>query len=44
MLLTVLALHWLVAAENLSGKDNLTRQALNKLLEDPFKLTLHQLG
>ena len=33
MLLTVLALHRLVAAENTISKDDLTIQALNKLLE-----------
>ena len=33
MLLTVLALHWLVAAENLTRKDNLTSQALIKILD-----------
>ena len=33
MLLTVLALHWLVTDDNLTSKDDLTCQALNKLLE-----------
>ena len=32
MFWTVLGLHWLVAAENFMSKDNLTSQALNKLL------------
>jgi hypothetical protein len=33
VLLTILALHWLVAAENVTYKDDLTSQSLHKLLE-----------
>ena len=33
VLLTVLAMYWLVTDDNLTSKDDLTSQALNKLLE-----------
>ena len=32
-MLTVLALHWLIARENFNTKDDLTSQTLNKLFE-----------